>query len=149
MEQKIQKTFVDMGFGFPLHLINVPMIKIRGHWTPRIDYNKLTIVVLRAIANKMGRLSGAEVRFVRQHFGLTLQMFAKRLGVSHVAVIKWEKSGQHITAMSWSTEKDIRLFVLSKLTPSSAEMFRLYGALEQVPPAKAHKLEVPADKLAA
>jgi len=149
METKTQKSFVDTGFGFPVHLVNVPMVKVRGIWTPSIDYNKLTRAVLRVIAYKAGRLTGAEVRFARQHFGLTLQQFGKRLGVSHVAVMKWEKSSRQVTAMNWATEKDIRLFILLKLTPSSSQMLSLYSALEEVPSQKAGKIEVTGEGLAA
>ena len=149
MERKVQKTFVDNGFGFPVHLVNVPMVKVRGHWTPDIDYNKLAKAVLQAIAHKPSRLTGAEIHFVRQHFGLTLQQFAKRFGVSHVAVIKWEKNLGRVTVMNWATEKDIRLFVLLKLVPLSAEMISLYTSLEEIPSAKAVRIEVPVEKLAA
>ena len=30
MEKKIRKSFIDTGFGFPVHLVNVPMVKMRG-----------------------------------------------------------------------------------------------------------------------
>ena len=46
---------------------------------------------------------------------MTLQEFAKRFCVSHVAVIKWERANRVATAMNWTTEKDIRLFILCKL----------------------------------
>ena len=73
MERKIQKLFVDEGFGFPVKLVNVPMIKVRGHWTPDVNYKELSESLLRALACKPTRLSGNEVHFIRQHFSLTLQ----------------------------------------------------------------------------
>ena len=148
MERKVQKHFVDMGFGFPVHLINVPMIKVRGQWTPDVDYNKLQGLVLKQLAHKSGRLSGAEVHFIRQALEMTLQQFAKRLGVSHVAVIKWEKVGSESTTMNWSTEKDIRLFVLSRLGASSKDAMALYAFLEEVLPSRSVKIEVPLDDVA-
>ena len=36
MNTKIQKEYVDMGFGFPVYLQNVPMVKVRGVWTPKV-----------------------------------------------------------------------------------------------------------------
>ena len=42
---------------------------------------------------------------------MTLQAFAARFGVSHVAVLKWEQRGNKPTGMTWSAEKDIRLFI--------------------------------------
>ena len=44
METKVQKRFVDTGFGFPIRLINVPMVKVRGVWTPKINYNELVLL---------------------------------------------------------------------------------------------------------
>ena len=41
MEIKIQKRLIDTGFGFPIRLINVPMVKVRGVWTPKINYDEL------------------------------------------------------------------------------------------------------------
>jgi hypothetical protein len=133
METKIQKEFIDSGFGFPIRLINVPMVKVRGIWTPKLNYNELTLVVLRALAHKGSRLTGNEIKFIRTHFEMTLQEFAKRFYVTHVGVIKWEKTKSQPSAISWSTEKDIRLFVLSKLTGKTSELANLYFELQELP----------------
>ena len=101
-----------MGFGFPIRLLNVPMIKVRGAWTPKINYNALSLKVLRALAHKESRLTGNEIKFIRTHFEMSLQEFAKRFCVTHVGVMKWEKTKNAPTSMGWSAEKDIRLFVL-------------------------------------
>ena len=89
-ETKIQKEFIDTGFGFAVRLKNVPMIKVRGTWTPKINYNHLAEAVLHSLAFKSARLTGAEIKFIRTHFDMTLQEFAKRFCVTHVAVLKWE-----------------------------------------------------------
>ncbi len=149
MEQKIQKSFVDHGFGFPVILMNVPMIRIRGKWTPNINYNKLTDAVLRALCAKPARLTGNEVKFIRQHFEMTLQAFSARFSVSHVAVIKWEKKGDNPTAMNWATEKDIRLFVLSRLTEKDKALAELYRTLEQEKEARQKDIELDAHTVAA
>ena len=131
MEKKIQKAFIDEGFGFKVRILNASMVKVRGEWTPNINYNELAKVVLHALCHKPGRLTGAEIRFIRQHFEMTLQAFADRFCVTHVAVIKWEKSKNKPTAMAWATEKDLRLFVLSKLQPKASEIAALYAELEK------------------
>ncbi len=115
MEKRTQAQFVYEGFGFPVVLKHVAMVKLRGTWTPDLDYNGLARDVLQAIAVHPGRLSGAEVRFVRHYFALTLQQFAERFGVSHPAVLKWEKAGAAPANMAWGTEKDLRLFILDTL----------------------------------
>jgi len=115
MEKRTQGHFVYEGFGFPVVLKNVAMIKVRGAWTPDVDYNDLARDVLQAIATHGARLTGGEVRFVRHYFEMTLQQFAERFGVSHPAVLKWEKAGPEPANMTWGIEKDLRLFILDAL----------------------------------
>jgi transcriptional regulator with XRE-family HTH domain len=110
----------------------------------------LAEVVLRELCEKDSRLTGNEVRFIRQHFEMTLQQFAKRFGVTHPAVMKWENTKNKYTGINWATEKDIRLFALSKLSAKSSELVALYTFLEDVIDSqKATEVEVDARKLAA
>jgi hypothetical protein len=149
MERKKQKVFIDHALGFPVKLINVPMVKIRGAWTPDINYNALEKAVLDALCWKLTRLTGDEIRFIRLHFGMTLQAFAKRFTVTHAAVIKWEKNGGRPTPMNWTTEKDIRLFVLSKLSKDAKQIAELYAALEESRKPKLAAIHLDAQKIAA
>ncbi len=150
MKRKIRRSHIDHGFGFPVKLLNVPMTKVRVGWTPAINYNLLAEVVLKELCEKEGRLTGNEVRFIRQHFEMTLQEFAKRFGLTHPGVLKWESQKNRTTGMNWATEKDIRLFALLKLTSKSKEIVDLYTMLEEVMiDGKSIKVEVDARKLAA
>lgn len=149
METKIQKEFIDTGFGFPIRLLNVPMVKLRGEWTPKINYNELALEVLRALAHKESRLTGNEIKFIRTHFEMTLQEFAKRFCVTHVGVMKWEKALNKPTAMSWSAEKDIRLFVLTRLAAKAQELASLYDDLQAIPEGKSEPIHLDAKKVAA
>jgi len=72
MERKICEQFLYQGLGFPIHLLNVPMIKTRGKWTPDIDYNKLQKAILNALVKKQSSLTGNEIRFIRKYFRKTL-----------------------------------------------------------------------------
>lgn len=132
-KRKIQAEFVDDGFGFPILLRNVPMIELRGVWTPDINYNALANRVLKELCTKSARLTGNELQFIRQQRGLTLQEFAEKFTVSHPAVIKWEKAGDEATRMQWSTEKDIRMWLFLELDKSEdAKSFvSLYRRLDQ------------------
>jgi DNA-binding XRE family transcriptional regulator len=150
MNHKIKRVHIDRGFGFPVKLVNVPMVKVRGEWTPAINYNLLAEVVLKELCEKDSNLTGEEVRFIRQHFEMTLQQFAKRFGVTHPAVMKWERMKNKPTGASWSTEKDIRLFVLNKLTSKPSELVDLYRYLEHViNRERAREVEVDGRKIAA
>ncbi len=125
------------------------MVKVRGVWTPKLNFNDLALVVLRALAHKESRLTGAEVRFIRNHFEMTLQDFSSRFCVSHVAVLKWEKMKNQATVMNWATEKDIRLFILAKMTAKAQEFAKLYGDLEVLPSKASKTLHLDAKDLAA
>jgi hypothetical protein len=130
-DTKKQKRFVYDGFGFPVVLRNVMMIKVRGAWTPKVDYNALGRDVLMKLAHKPARLTGDEIRFIRYQFEMTLAQFGHRFSVSHAAVLKWEEAGDEATSMKWSVEKDIRLFILDELKVKDAVLAALYRDLKK------------------
>ena len=139
MEHKKRKTwprFVYRGFGFPVTLVNVPMVQIRATWTPDVNYEHLQSALLLALAGKGTRLSGHEIRFIRLAFEMTLQEFARRFGVTHPAVLKWEKAAARTTGTGWSTEKDIRLYVISRLKQPPGRFYEAYRGLETQPSKK-------------
>ena len=143
MERRIQSRFTYRGFGFPLLLRQVPMVRVRGTWTPDVNYNALAIRVLRAIAMKPARLIGAEIRLIRDFFSMTLQKFARRFGVTHPAVLKWEGAGTRTTSMSWAIEKDIRLEVLRRVSrPKGSSFLRAYEELMEIPPSRHEPLRI-------
>lgn len=134
MKKRIQKKYIDFGCGFAVEFLNVPMRKVNGQWIPDINYNNLHQIILELLSHKEGRLTGNEVRFIRLYFEMSLVSFADRFNVKHPAIIKWEKKGDHPTQMNWSTEKDIRLFILSKLQRSPDRIVKLYSQLETAKP---------------
>jgi len=140
-ERRVRRRFVYLGFGFPVTLVNVPMIRVRGTWTPDVDYNRLARRLLKAVALKPVRLTGNEVRFVRHMLSMTLERFAGRFGVTHPAVLKWEKTGDRPTSMTWALEKDIRLEVLqTEATQRQKAFLQAYRALSKRPEAKSERI---------
>jgi len=115
MEKKKVKKFVYEGLGFPLVLIDITLVKKRDIWTPAIDYNKLQKEVLLALSHKPLSLTGNEVHFIRGFFEMTLEKFGSQFGVTHAAVLNWEKMGNTSAKINATTELCIRLFVLEKL----------------------------------
>lgn len=115
--QKIEKEYVYEGLGFPIVLKNVPMIELRGIWTPDINLNTLQKVVLLALAHCQTELTGNQIRYIRSWLKLTQVEFGKLLGVTHPAIVKWEKSGNKKSKMNLTTERDLRLLLLDKLLP--------------------------------
>lgn len=122
--RKIEKSYLYSGFGFPILLEDVPMVEVRGIWTPEVNYNILQKVVLLALCYQSTSLSGNQIRFIRKYFEMTLDKFAKKFGVTHAAVIKWEKKGDNPAKILEGYEKEIRLFVLDQIL-SDAKEFRL------------------------
>ncbi len=131
---KVQRSYVDHSCGFSVKLLNVPMVKARGVWTLNVNPNYLLRVVLRALASKPTRLTGAEIRFVRLSADLTQALFAKRFDVSNVAVHKWEQEGAESPAIKWPFEREIRLFIYDLMKADDKTLGALYRALEK--PAK-------------
>jgi len=140
-EIKIQAEYIDTGFGFPVHLLNVPMMKVRGIWTPKVDYVELTARVLQTLALKASPLTGNQLKFIRLHFEMNLADFAKRFYVTHPAVLKWESKGDSATGMNWSTEKDIRLFISTQVSEKEV-FFAAYQQLEKKPSLRNTETEV-------
>lgn len=143
MERKIQAEFLYEGFGFPVVLKHVPMVRVRGAWTPDINFNVLSDRLMEALAMKKTRLTGSEIRFFRNARSMTLQQFAHRFGVTHPAVLKWERAGNQPTAMNWATEKDIRLEMLSACARQDPIRFHeSYCALEVTPSDRSVRLRL-------
>jgi hypothetical protein len=123
MKTKKVKQFIYEGLGFPVVLVNISLVKKRDVWTPAIDYNKLQKNVLLALTQKPTSLTGNEVHFIRTYFEMTLKNFGKCFGVTHVAVLTWEKMGDKLAKINPTTELCIRLFILEKLNMSN-QVFR-------------------------
>ncbi len=147
--KKIQKSYTDYGFGFPVQIINAPLSKIRNEWVLDINFEKYEKAVLFALSLKSARLTGNEVKFIRNHFSMTLKDFGTRFGdVAHSAVIKWEKFADAPTNMNWPTEKDMRLFIINELKPKI--LVDVYEKLEKVASHRPSKIKInPEDLLAA
>lgn len=149
MKKKIQKTYQDHGFGFPVTLLNVPMIEARGEWVPDINQKKLQEMLIEALVSKHSRLSGSEVRYIRLFSEMNLEQFAERFDVTHPAVLKWERSKNQATGMSWTTEKDIRLFALNRLQPKAKQFVIVYEQLAHVAVLRPEAIKIDLDKIPA
>lgn len=127
MEKK-RKSMVYRGLGFPLRLINVPMRKVYGKWVFDFSMGEFQEAVLRMIATKQSLLTAAEIRFIMDYFELSYRDFAKLLGVSHAAVVKWEKGK---SKMNPHTEISLRLYILNSLKISDKEFRKWYLELSK------------------
>lgn len=115
MRKKITAQYEYDGLGFPVILLNFPLVEVRGKQIPDIDYNLLQRNVLLVLCQKPFPLTGNEMRFIRQYSQMTYSDFAKKFGVTHAVVIHWEKAKNDFAKISPTTELCIRLFVLDIL----------------------------------
>lgn len=149
MEHKLQKKYLDHSLGFPVILLNAPLVKVRGHWALHVNYNDYQKAILHLLAHKETRLTGNEVHFIRTYFEMTVRVFAERFSVKHPAVLKWEAKGNESTQMTWSTEKDMRLFILDELEDKATDLRELYRSLKDVADESTNPIVVNGDDLAA
>lgn len=115
MTIKVCDKYIDRSLGFPVKLLDVPMRKIRGEWVVDIDPNRFEQAVLWRLVNKAGALTGNEIRFIRHWMELTMSEFGKELGVTHAAVVKWEKQANSPTNMALGTDFLVRFKLLAEL----------------------------------
>lgn len=144
------KQHEDMLFGFKVALLNVVSVKRLGEWCLEVNWVALGNRLFQALAEKPGRLTGNELRFIRKHQDMTLEQFAKRFNVTHPAVMKWEKAGDDMTGMNWATEKDIRLAILARCEVGPDQFQIAYQSLEQPPSGRVkrvYKYDVATDTL--
>lgn len=123
MKMTRRETFIYEGLGFPIRLINVPMKKVLGEWAIDINFNTLQIAVLNILTRKPTPLTGGEIRFIMDYFEMSTRDFAKLFGVTHAAVLKWEKEE---SKMNPSTEVYLRLYLLNYLKVSDKEFRKVY-----------------------
>src|SRR6476620_951342 len=111
MERKTQKKYIYEGLGFPIELHNVEMVKVQGEWVQKIDVRDIALKAIRELPFQETRLTGHQVRFVREYFQMSLREFAKVVHQSHTAIDKWEKFGNKLTNMDSNIEVVLRLHI--------------------------------------
>lgn len=131
--KKRKKVILEV-LGFPIELRDVPLRKALGEWMLDIDYNKLQEAVALTLAADPARLTGNHIKFLRKYLDMTRVKFAEFLGVTQPCVTKWEQFGNKATNMSRSTEKDIKLKVLSESKIRPKEFALSYKALSGARP---------------
>lgn len=148
-KNKKTETFIYEGLGFPIRLINAPLKKVYGEWVFDFSMGVFQKFVLQMLAMKPSPLTGKELRFIINYFEMSYRDFAKIFGVSHVAIVKWEKEKSR---MNPSTEIYLRLYILDCLNVTDKEFRRLYLKInpENLITAVDEKspLEIDADKIA-
>lgn len=129
MKNKIEKSYIYEGLGFPVHLTNVPMINVRDEFIIDIDFNKLQKAVLLHLCHKKTPLTGNEVKFIRKYFSLNTTAFGHLFGYSHSAILKWENQGDVIARIAPTAEVYLRLYILEFLQKDALDFKELYNEI--------------------
>jgi DNA-binding transcriptional regulator YiaG len=123
MTQTKKKTLTYEAFGFPIKLINVPMKKVVGEWVIDVNFDALEKTIARLLLRKAAPLTGAELRFIRKYLGFTTTELGELLGITHVAVVKWESGKTRPTILA---DIYVRLYVIDHLQVKDKEFRSLF-----------------------
>jgi DNA-binding transcriptional regulator YiaG len=124
--EKIVKNYRYEGLGVPIVIKNALFKKAFGDWFLDIDLNKLQKELLNALIHKNVSLNGNEIRFIRKYFEMTTTEFGDLLGVTHPAVLKWEKGKSQIPV---ATEKYVRLYAYDRMKAKDDEFRKFFSEL--------------------
>ncbi|MBM4353888.1 MAG: hypothetical protein FJ109_08845 [Deltaproteobacteria bacterium] len=101
--------------GFPILLVDPPMVTVRGHEVPDVNLRALQEAVFRMLVVKPARFTGAEVRFVRKHLRLRQADLAEVLNrANHTVVSQWESRGDGPAGMDYNTEVVLRIWMATR-----------------------------------
>lgn len=109
------KNYRFEGFGFPVIFDELPAVKVRGELVPDVDFDKYAKPLIEHICARQDvPLSGNQVKFIRNYFGMSLREFAKMLNVTHQSVMRWESRKQSAAQIDVNTEIVVRIIILKK-----------------------------------
>jgi putative zinc finger/helix-turn-helix YgiT family protein len=108
-----RRNYRDKMCGLP----GVTLLGIEMRYCPKCGEEEVLIprlqglhkALAQAVVRKAGRLSAAEVRFLRKHLGWSGSDFAKRIGVSPETVSRWENGRE---AIGPQADRLLRLMVV-------------------------------------
>ena len=75
-----------------VYLKNVPVRDTTRGQVLAIDLSIVEVEIAKEIVRKGIPIRGAEVQFLRKSLGLSMEKFAKLLGLSAPAILKWERA---------------------------------------------------------
>ena len=135
MKNKATKTIENYryeGLGFPVIIKKVTMIEFNGEFLPQIHIKKVSQEVIKLLCLSKNRLTGTQLLFIRQFFGMTTREFAKKVLGSDTCsnITKWEAKREEETKMEPGSEFIIRMYVIENVIEAKkkthAKFFDLY-----------------------
>jgi DNA-binding transcriptional regulator YiaG len=122
MKHQTESKHIDHTLGFPVVIWNAPKVEYDDRDMEALDISprNLTRRVIRDLVATPRPWTGDEVQGVRKWLRDTLRELADRLGVSHVAVSKWQDAGDAATHMSKGSEYMLRMEAARRLLDADA-----------------------------
>jgi DNA-binding transcriptional regulator YiaG len=131
-EKHLIKDLRYNGFGFPIIVHNAPAKMVRGKLEATLNYKELGADVILALCLKPTPLTGAQVKFVRLYFDLSLRDFSDIFGLTHPAILKWESYEDHFANILPAIEKTLRLEALYRLGLKPVDFHKRFGELKKI-----------------
>lgn len=129
--------------GFPIVLVDPPMVEVRGHRVPDVNLRELEGAVFRQLITQPARLTGAEVRFIRKHLRFRQADLARVLNMAnHSVVSQWEGREDGAAGMEYNTEVLLRVWMAAKVGMGEQLLELLEATLKDLSPALNGPLEV-------
>ncbi len=136
-------NLVFMELGFPILLVNPAMLEVRGQQVPDVNMRELQATVFRQLIAKAGRLTGAEVRFIRKYLRLRQADLARVLNMAnHSVVSQWESREDEFTGMEYNTEVLLRVWMAAKVGRGDRLLELLEDTLRDLQPVHVEPLAV-------
>jgi len=130
--------------GFPILLVDPPMVTVRGHEVPDVNLRDLQEAVFRLLVVNPSRFTGDEVRFIRKHLRLRQADLAEVLNMAnHTVVSQWESRGEEPTGMAYNTEVVLRIWMAAKTGNGEQILELLETRLKKLDAYQDAPLEVP------
>jgi hypothetical protein len=130
--------------GFPILLVDPPMVTVRGHQVPDVNLRALQEAVFRMLVGKPARLTGAEVRFIRKYLRLRQVDLAEVLNrANHTVVSQWESRGDERAGMDYNTEVVLRIWMATRTGRGDQIPELLESRLKKLAARQDKPLEVP------
>jgi DNA-binding transcriptional regulator YiaG len=106
--------------GFPVLLVEPRMVELRGQAVPDVNLHDVQDAAFRLLMVKPGRLTGAEVRFIRKYLRMRQADLARVLNMAnHSVVSQWESREDAPTGMDYNTEVLLRVWMAARLGRSA------------------------------
>lgn len=133
MKNKVMKSFIYEGFGFPIELHDVEMVMINGEYAPKIDVRAVADDAIKSLVLQKTKLTGNQVKFIRTYFSASLREFGKIVNESHTAVKKWEDFRDKSTNMDPNIETRIRLYIYDKIcVKNKSDKIKFYDQYQAI-----------------